>query len=45
MILHWIDKEKHILSLFNKGDNHAMDKLYMEYADYPERHGRHPDAR
>ena len=34
MILHWIDKEKHILSLFNKGDNHAMDKLYMEYADY-----------
>ena len=34
MILHWIDKEKHILNLFNKGDNHAMDKLYMEYADY-----------
>ena len=34
MILHWIDKEKHILSLFNKGDNRAMDKLYMEYADY-----------
>ena len=34
MILHRIDKEKHILSLFNKGDNRAMDKLYMEYADY-----------
>ena len=34
MILHWTDKEKHILSLFNKGDNRAMDKLYMEYADY-----------
>ena len=34
MILLWKDKEKHIVSLFKKGDNRAMDKLYMEYADY-----------
>lgn len=34
MILLWKDKEQHILSLFKKGDNRAMDKLYMEYADY-----------
>lgn len=34
MILHWKDKEKHIVSLFNKGDDRAMDKLYLEYADY-----------
>ena len=34
MILLWKDKEKYILSLFDKGDNRAMDKLYLEYADY-----------
>ncbi len=34
MILRWRDKEKHIVGLFNKGDERAMDKLYMEYADY-----------
>ena len=34
MILRWKDKEKHIVGLFNKGDNRAMDKLYLEYADY-----------
>ena len=34
MILIWKDKEKYILSLFDKGDNRAMDKLYLEYADY-----------
>ena len=34
MILLWKDKEKHLVDLFRKGDNNAMDKLYMEYADY-----------
>ena len=34
MILPWKNKEQHIISLFKKGDQHAMDKLYMEYADY-----------
>ena len=34
MILFWKDREKHLVSLFRKGDNYAMDKLYMEYADY-----------
>lgn len=34
MILPWKDKEQHILSLFQKGQGKAMDKLYMEYADY-----------
>lgn len=34
MILLWKDKEKHIVSLFQKGDSTAMDKLYKEYADY-----------
>ena len=34
MILFWKDREKHLVSLFRKGDNNAMDKLYMEYADY-----------
>ena len=34
MILFWKDKEKQIVNLFQKGDNRAMDKLYMEYADY-----------
>ena len=34
MILLWKDKEQQILSLFQKGNNRAMDKLYMEYADY-----------
>ena len=34
MILPWKDKEQQILNLFKKGDNRAMDKLYMEYADY-----------
>ena len=34
MILLWKDKEKQIVNLFQKGDNCAMDKLYMEYADY-----------
>ena len=34
MLLPWKDKEQQILGLFKKGDNHAMDKLYMEYADY-----------
>ena len=34
MILPWRNKEQHIISLFKKGDQHAMDKLYMEYADY-----------
>ena len=28
------NKEQHILSLFAKGDNRAMDKLYGTYADY-----------
>ena len=34
MILPWRNKEQYIISLFKKGDQHAMDKLYMEYADY-----------
>ena len=34
MILPWRNEEQHILSLFKKGSKHAMDKLYMEYADY-----------
>lgn len=34
MILHWRDNEKHIVSLFQKGEPTAMDKLYKEYADY-----------
>ena len=34
MILLWKDKEQQILNLFKKGDHRAMDKLYMEYADY-----------
>ena len=34
MLLFWQDKEKHIVSLFRNGDSRAMDKLYMEYADY-----------
>ena len=34
MILLWRDREKHIVSLFQKGDKYAMDKLYKEYADY-----------
>lgn len=28
------NKEQHIITLFHKGDNRAMDKLYGEYADY-----------
>ena len=28
------DREKYILSLFDKGKSDAMDKLYLEYADY-----------
>lgn len=28
------NKEQHIISLFEKGDEFAMDKLYDEYADY-----------
>lgn len=28
------NKEQHIVSLFHKGDIHAMDKLYGEYAGY-----------
>lgn len=28
------NKEQHIITLFHKGDNRAMDKLYSEYADY-----------
>lgn len=34
MIPFWKDKEQQILSLLDKGDNRAMDKLYTEYADY-----------
>lgn len=34
MNLFWIDKEKHMVNLFRKGDPLAMNKLYMEYADY-----------
>lgn len=34
MILLWKDAEEHILNLFKKGDNRAMDKFYMQYADY-----------
>lgn len=34
MTLLWRDREKHIVSLFQKGDRCAMDKLYTEYADY-----------
>ena len=34
MNLLWTDKEKHIVNLFRKGDPLAMNKLYMEYADY-----------
>lgn len=34
MILLWRDREKHIVSLFQKGDPTAMNKLYKEYADY-----------
>ena len=34
MILFRKDKEQQILGLFKKGNKEAMDKLYMEYADY-----------
>lgn len=34
MVFLWKDKEQQILSLFYKGKKEAMDKLYMEYADY-----------
>lgn len=34
MILPWIDKERYIQNLFERGDRRAMDKFYMEYADY-----------
>ena len=34
MILPWIDKERYILNLFERGDRRAMDKFYIEYADY-----------
>lgn len=34
MILFGNNKEQHILSLFAKGDDRAMDKLYGTYADY-----------
>lgn len=34
MILPWKDNEKHIVSLFQKGEPTAMDKLYKEYANY-----------
>lgn len=34
MIFPWRNKEQHILSLFRKGHQQAMDELYMEYADY-----------
>ena len=34
MVFLWKDKEQQILSLFHKGKKEAMDKLYMEYADY-----------
>ena len=34
MIFLWKDNEKHIVSLFQKGEPTAMDKLYKEYADY-----------
>lgn len=34
MILLRKDKEKHMVSLFQKGDPLAMNRLYMEYADY-----------
>lgn len=34
MILPWIDKERYIQNLFERGDQRAMDKFYMEYADY-----------
>lgn len=34
MYLLWRDKEQQVLSLFEKGDSSAMDKLYLEYADY-----------
>lgn len=34
MILFWKDKEQQILSLFRKGNKEAMNKLYLEYADY-----------
>lgn len=30
----WKDREKHIVGLFQKGDPLAMNRLYMEYADY-----------
>ena len=34
MIFLWKDNEKHIVSLFQKGEPTAMDELYKEYADY-----------
>ena len=34
MILFRKDREQQILDLFKKGDKCAMDKLYLEYADY-----------
>lgn len=34
MILRWKDKDEYILSLFRKGDRHAMDRLYQEYASH-----------
>ena len=34
MILPWRDKERYIQNLFEKGDHRAMNKFYMEYADY-----------
>ena len=34
MILPWNDKEQQLVSLFKKGNYQAMNKLYMEYADY-----------
>ena len=34
MIFLWKDKERYILSLFEKGDCRAMDKFYEEYAGY-----------
>lgn len=34
MILPWRNKEQYILSLFKEAHQQAMDKLYMQYADY-----------
>lgn len=34
MVLPWRDREKQLLSLFQKGERNAPDKLYLEYADY-----------